>query len=205
MRFQWKEPCGFFDMCSKSDVFKWCDLARHEGDWEYVMVRTSNDYSTIKVIHMSAHGAGTVVYPGQFSLSGTHPIAYSAAGSHALYPSVGFFAQDSYTVSGVGLKIGDQTQQGYAWKTWNYIEDIDTTQPDWLEYPGGWGYIKNELDTFPTGAPLAIQLIAPAAWLVLKEVMDNNDKTEKKFKIGIVNGPRGPKAANGGLDKDPLA
>jgi hypothetical protein len=57
-------------------VFDWGNFALHEGDWEHVTVRISEDTTQVLGVFYSQHGkAQWVASP---SMDGTHPIVYSA-------------------------------------------------------------------------------------------------------------------------------
>jgi hypothetical protein len=66
----------------------------------------------------------------------SHPIVYSANGSHASYPTVGAFDVDNWPAD-------DYTGKGLTWRTWEHLIYV-VTEP-WFGYGGGWGEISDEL------------------------------------------------------------
>ncbi|KAJ3194549.1 hypothetical protein HK101_002501 [Irineochytrium annulatum] len=81
---------GFFKKAEQE--FNWCNLAKHNGDWEHLtiqlngLVSSGDDLSkyTIRNICYSQHSE--CVWTNSPPLSGTHPISYAAMSSHANYP-----------------------------------------------------------------------------------------------------------------------
>jgi len=119
------------------------DLFAHEGDWEHITVRVDEDGQTIHRIYFAAHDNEGRWYdqgsPGTgYSLSGTHPVVYSARHSHASYPWAGKWAR-------VGLP-DDHTAEGPVWDTLNSVlnlgeGDLPKTGREWVQYTGHWGEI----------------------------------------------------------------
>jgi hypothetical protein len=117
----------------------------HEGDWEHITVTTDsagNFYSA----WYAQHGGGTRYSASQLRWNGTHPIVYSADGSHASYPTVGEFPTE---VSG----FYDYTYDGGpVWQTWNnWVNVGEKSYPrngqSFIKYGGRWGEVGEFDDT----------------------------------------------------------
>ncbi len=73
-------------------LFDWANFALHQGDWEHVTVRISEDTTQLLGVFYSQHGkAAWVANP---SLDGTHSVVYSAWDSHANYPTADIYIDD---------------------------------------------------------------------------------------------------------------
>jgi hypothetical protein len=128
----------------------------HEGDWEHVTVRVTNDSEPrLIAVYISAHGQnnggwafpdnGVEVGPILQFASGGNPIVYSALGSHASYSSAGVYKQS-------WPKAGDRTSdRGPIWNTADDLVLVEINgQPPiasedayaWLRFPGRWGAIR---------------------------------------------------------------
>ena len=97
----------------------------HEGDWERVTVCLDEFERPTKVIY---HQHGThETRPWTWAPKlGTHPIVYSAKGSHASYP-----------VAGRRDTTQDLADEGDVWPTWTTLENV-LDQP-WYGFRGHWG------------------------------------------------------------------
>ncbi|MDO8356983.1 MAG: Vps62-related protein [Nitrospirota bacterium] len=110
---------------------KW---GNHVGDWEHITVRLAwllnsrtKQWSLEPLgMYLSAHNFGGA-YPwgdvikadnlGNESSQGTHPIVYSAWGSHGFWTRAG---SHNYEIS-----LTDETSQGTRWPTWNNVRTYD--------------------------------------------------------------------------------
>jgi hypothetical protein len=93
----------------------------HVGDIEHAHVYFTNGKPTVVVA--SYHAWNTTKKwgdPGIELFNETHPVLYSAAGSHGLWFSAGDHEYISFP------KLVDHTSQGTAWNTW---EDLDVIFP----------------------------------------------------------------------------
>ena len=80
------------DFVTQPYLFDWGNFALHQGDWEHVTVRISEDTTQLLGVFYSQHGgAAWVANP---ALDGTHPIVYSAWDSHANFPTSGVNISD---------------------------------------------------------------------------------------------------------------
>jgi hypothetical protein len=75
----------FCNLSTQRRNYEWPDLGRHQGDWEHVTVRVSNDYD--RILNVFYPGEGRWLVPGQYQTSGGHPVVYSAFSSHTPYAS----------------------------------------------------------------------------------------------------------------------
>ncbi|HEX4694895.1 Vps62-related protein [Sphingomonas sp.] len=88
----------------------------HVGDWEHLTVRLDSQLNPISV-YMSQHSGGETISWADVEKSGTHPVAYAAWGSHALYSSGGDHVYSSVLV--------DKCGKGTQWNTWDRVETYD--------------------------------------------------------------------------------
>ncbi len=103
-------------------------FGNHVGDWEHVTVRLTQqgDSQTLAPsedaasIVVSAHGNDTRYTWSQVDrVEGTHPIVYSAKGSHGSY-----LAHGGHTYNKT-LGLTDFMNAGTAWDTWNEVKCFD--------------------------------------------------------------------------------
>ena len=107
-------------------------LDRHEGDWENITVRLNGKNEATEVAY-NAHGAPKIYKWGEINhYGGTHPIVYSAKGSHASYPKEGTYPT---LVSGVQ----DSAKKGKIWRTWAHLRYV--RHMPWFGYGGSWGHV----------------------------------------------------------------
>ena len=122
----------------------------HEGDWEAVFVALSPSLTPISVA-ASQHDLGVArPWSRVRKVAATHPVVYSALGSHANYLSIGYRGragaphQIPPRFSGVPLVEPDftssQTSYGPAGLAPNVLEIVDVTGgAPWLDFAGAWG------------------------------------------------------------------
>jgi hypothetical protein len=119
----------------------------HEADWEHITV-TVDGHGKLSSIYYAEHNYGT-----QYALSdvtfvrGTHPVVYSAVGTHASYAKPG-----SYEIT--GSPYTDHASDGRVWDTGNNVINVgERNAPlsgqDFIRYGGGWGEIGDF--SFTTG------------------------------------------------------
>ena len=124
------------------------EFGDHVGDWEHITVRTLNLKPTH--IYMSWHNSGSLFTYGdtkKITYEGTHPIVYSAIGSHGLYPKPGKFG---YKKLFNGDELTDFTSKGKAWRSWENL-DVILFKPakaydgkdQWMNFKGRWGNPKD--------------------------------------------------------------
>lgn len=100
----------------------------HEGDWERVAVVVTDGEPAAVVFWR--HELPTCLVPwGEFEkVEGTHPVTFSARGSHGSYYGEGAFPHAGGT---------DRTSKGREWRTWSEVRAAQT-EP-WFGYRGLWG------------------------------------------------------------------
>jgi len=129
----------------------------HVGDIEHIDVRVVNYGWNLFEIYIAAHNFGEHYVYNQLNnefvsdrgtgnyaeMSGLHPIAYAAKGSHGLWNGGG---DHTYETLANGDSLVDETDQGIEWDTWNNIVEIAfkkeygyTGNQQWLNYQGEWG------------------------------------------------------------------
>jgi hypothetical protein len=119
----------------------------HEGDWERIAIKldASNQPTTVRLYR---HNCFLDVPWSNPLKSGTHPIIFSANGTHGSYSRPG--AHGTHDCTGSSLTPDDQTDYGPAWSTWKFMADV-TRQP-WYGFGGAWGEVGNgALTTGPLG------------------------------------------------------
>ncbi|MGE3547714.1 MAG: Vps62-related protein [Kofleriaceae bacterium] len=124
-------------------------INKHEGDWEHVTIST-DEYGLLRSAWYAQHNGGEVLDEDELQyVDGTHPIAYSALGSHASYPGTGVHSDL------------DITGDGVQWDTWgalvNVGEATSTTASDTLngqqfvQFAGRWGKGREQGMAGPRG------------------------------------------------------
>jgi len=111
----------------------------HEADWEHITVTANADQSFASAWY-AQHNSGTRYSASQLHfVNGTHPVVYSAKGTHASYPSAGSFD--------VTLGFTDYTSDGgpsYDTAS-NQVNVGEIGAPlsgqTFIKYGGGWGEI----------------------------------------------------------------
>ncbi len=129
---------------------KYSTFGHHIGDWEHLTIRFKAD-QPIK-IYLSQHTSGAsfdwydnnIEYISHSSNEpATHPVIYSARGSHALYEKS---AEHVYRKIFNGYKLIDITSRGAPWYSWNNIILLNNNTYknfNWAQYSGRWGNPKD--------------------------------------------------------------
>lgn len=123
-------------------------VADHEGDWERISIRLDANDRPMTIAYYAHTGYCTVPYASAPSYQ-SHPVTYSATGTHASYPTAGTH----------GL---DKTNAGPRWNTGADLRDV-RTQP-WYGYGGGWGEVGETTDSTGPLGPSAFKGPAPTNW-----------------------------------------
>ncbi len=101
------------------------DDVLHEGDWERITLYLDGD-SEPATVAFYRHSTNTFKSWATVEKDGkTHPVVYSAIGSHASLPTPGFGFID----------VGDK--EGPRWRTWEDLAPV-VEQP-WYGFGGSWG------------------------------------------------------------------
>jgi parallel beta-helix repeat protein len=107
-------------------------LQYHEGDWERIIVKLNNS-DELTNVSFDSHGKPKSYEASEIEFEGTHPVVYSATGSHASYRFVG-----NYPV--FGGAFSDRTNKGPKWTSWSNLNDVKL-QP-WYGFGGAWGEVE---------------------------------------------------------------
>jgi dipeptidyl aminopeptidase/acylaminoacyl peptidase len=102
-------------------------IGEHQGDWERITVCLDPDERPVSVVyhrHNTNRARSWTLVP-KF---GTHPVVYSAQGSHAAYPSAG---------TNPVLGTFDKRDEGPIWATWTSVRSV--LRERWYGYGGSWG------------------------------------------------------------------
>src|SRR5205085_4951784 len=110
-------------------------LQRHEGDWERVSIQLDSNDSALNVFYYSHHDGEIAYWETIDKYQGTHPIVFSAKGSHASYPNEGLHQTQCYE----GYCAHDSTDRGPQWLTWNNLQNVKTKP--WYGFGGAWGQV----------------------------------------------------------------
>lgn len=127
------------------------EMGDHVGDWELVTIRFANGKP--EAVHVGSHGnelpdSAWNFFAPQWTKGGadrhvlewegTHPVVYSAGGSHGLY---GWAGTHTYSTLPTGERLNDHTSRGTPWKTWESIVWADDPRYFVLLnlYEGRWG------------------------------------------------------------------
>lgn len=109
----------------------------HQGDWEHITVVLDKRTKAFKGIYMAGHGKVRYYRKSQIAFArthprypGTHPIVYSAKGTHATYEKVGSFHIFGTDKTGNG---------GVKWQTWKNCKPLKNQS--WKHFAGAWGEV----------------------------------------------------------------
>ncbi|MBJ6360153.1 beta/gamma crystallin-related protein [Paenibacillus sp. GCM10012307] len=104
------------------------EVGSHVGDWERITVRMAkfedNNTRYMKPVQVlyGAHSFSTVYNWSEVNkINGTHPVAYSAFGSHGMWKDQGNHVYMNLVV----VQLTDVANQGTAWDTWNNIQAFE--------------------------------------------------------------------------------
>jgi hypothetical protein len=127
----------------------------HEGDWERISVKLNRDNRATDVAYFQHNGHEEKKWK-DVPKQGSHPIVYSAKGSHASYASPGAHGL------GPGGIVKDRTGKGQQWKTWQHMQNVRAQ--DWYGFGGAWGEVGNYKDTTGPQGPSRFKGPAPEGW-----------------------------------------
>lgn len=115
-----------------------------EGDWEPVSVLVVRQpgpdrYAPVSVRYRSSDGTHELPWAEVERAAATHPILWSANGTHSMYPRAGRHRY-SARVDGRRASLRDDTadcRRCPQWRTWKKVNDL-SGEP-WYGYGGAWG------------------------------------------------------------------
>jgi hypothetical protein len=123
----------------------------HEGEWERITVDLDGQglATHVRYWQHTCTTPETVPYDA-VEQAGTHPVVYSALGSHASFPDIREVPREGLCplagpIAGQGW--GDKTAAGGAeWKTW--ATDLrDAADQFWYGFGGAWGEVGTHLNS----------------------------------------------------------
>lgn len=117
------------------------DAGDHEGDWENITVILGRDNRADRVVYFRHGKPCSVAYSKKSAYRG-HPVAYSADGTHASYPTGG--SHDAGFIT-------DTTGKGKQWKTYQNLKSV--SKESWYGYGGGWGEVGTDIGSYSTTGP----------------------------------------------------
>lgn len=154
----------YFDYGKGSHLTYWLFYAyndgpsvqNHEGDWERISIRldAANKPLTVAYFH---HGKYCVQSYASAAKVGTHPVGYSASGTHATYPKAGTFPTEFPGVN------DNANGGGEVWETQKRSVLNVKSQP-WYGFGGAWGEIGESTHTTGPSGPSAFKGPTPANW-----------------------------------------
>jgi hypothetical protein len=137
----------------------------HEGDWERICVKLdSNNRATHVAFYQ--HNGHKILGWRDVTLEGkTHPVVYSAKGSHASYDKPG---NKRLHYKGLPVPVvKDRAEKGTRWVADDprHPERLrDVTQEDWYGYGGAWGKPGGDAHTTGPQGPSDFKKPAPDGW-----------------------------------------
>ena len=146
----------------------------HEGDWERVVVRLDANLQPFRVAYyqhscaprrVAWNSLTKVDDQGRPSAGGTHPIVYSARGTHASYARVDADLQrDNCAVPVIPVRDHVCCNDGRSpeWRTWTLGANV-RRQP-WYGYGGAWGEVGESTNTTGPLGPSWYKRPAPDGW-----------------------------------------
>jgi len=126
----------------------------HEADWEHVTISVTSDLDVVSVYFSAHHEGGRFDDPAKLAWRDrTHPVGYSADGSHAVYETAG---EHPSAVPG----FPDHTYGGGPiWETWKNVVNLGErgkilNDQGWARYDGRWGEVGDVEDTSGPVGPM---------------------------------------------------
>lgn len=108
----------------------------HVGDWEHITVRLekSNQTWVPTKVYYSSHDKGELIaWSNVQKIADTHPIVFSAWGSHGCYSTGGSTEYDT----AAGTPLVDVRGNGTQWQTWMNLVALDYNAQARLNPPAG--------------------------------------------------------------------
>ncbi len=124
----------------------WISGLNHEGDWENIIVLLDSNWNVEKLSYAQHNGytdyEGEEIHQKIQWIDGTHPVVFSAKGSHASYAGVFLTFCSSFLLDFC-------SSSGTWWNTWQVGGGVvnvgEKSYPlngcNWLRYSGRWGEI----------------------------------------------------------------
>jgi len=119
-------------------------LGTHEGDWEMVQYRMSDEADQPDVAVYAQHRYGEMRPWKDVEKFGERPIVYVARGSHASYYEAGFQQTEAWYDLADGKRRMPRRPK---------LEILGTEAPAWTRWPGRWGDTLPRDKTLESNAP----------------------------------------------------
>lgn len=126
-------------------------VARHESDWEKIAIKLDSFDNLVELAYYQHHCDAMTHGPGEVSWAdddgnenpgGTHPIVYSARGSHASYTNLSGdgreFAPCGWPDEIAQLSPYDAIGRSASWSTWFNLQPARSKL--WFGFGGAWGW-----------------------------------------------------------------
>ena len=141
----------FYGLSHPPGVPEYTERASHEGDWERISVLLRHapgtiDYLPVSVRFHTHDGHRDIPWQAVTRTAAgdspalSHPVAYSAVGSHATYWRTGDYAIVVKLAGHPALSVDDHAMACAdcpQWRTWERL--LDATAQRWYGYGGAWG------------------------------------------------------------------
>ena len=164
----------------------------HEGDWEgmQVVFESSDPEQALEEgpseIGLFQHGGGEKANwdSGKVEKEGTHPVVYSAAGSHATFYEAAIYVENGRKGSGVGCDNTAEPLRRLDVVPIQVPTDPGSDSPfSWLTYEGHWGQKEKGFNNGPTGPAMKARWLEPLTW------MEEIRTSSPRLPVGSVLGP----------------
>ncbi|MEO7730587.1 MAG: Vps62-related protein [Kofleriaceae bacterium] len=119
------------------------DIDNHEGDWERISVHLDRGNRAVGVAYYQHDGYKELSWDKVPKHGGSHPIVYSARGSHASYAAPGAKKIETSIVGHDVHTADDRASKGAAWQTWKHLTNV--RHQKWYGYGGAWGEVGNPI------------------------------------------------------------
>lgn len=132
-------------------------IQSHEGDWERVSIQLDSENLPVNIFFYGHSGGQMAAWSTINFYGGTHPVVFSARGSHASYRDAG-----EHDTEFCFFLLGcapDLTDYGLPWQTWNILLNVES-QP-WYGFGGAWGEV-GELPVIPI--PRSLGKLSGSEW-----------------------------------------
>jgi hypothetical protein len=122
----------------------------HEGDWERIAIQLDEADQPLRVV-FAVHNRDIELCWKDVAVEGTHPMVFSAKGSHASYPDSGF--HDLIDVPVVGVPCSDRAFPGDDGDRWDTGSNLRPVREEaWWGFGGAWGEVgETSHSTGPKG------------------------------------------------------
>jgi hypothetical protein len=164
----------------------------HESDWEGMQIAFEADTAAgalssrpYKIVLFQHSGGEHADWDdSKVQKEGTHPVVYSAAGSHATFYGPALWLGNGQNGSGVGCDNTTKPLSTFRPRP-ILLPDVpvDTGQFAWLSFTGRWGQLEAGFNNGPTGPNTKTVWRKPLSW------MDGTRNSSPKVPGGPLMGP----------------